>query len=142
MMNERLHSLMETDVYTLQHSDSLEEARNILLKKGIHHVPILNGKKLVGMITTWDLFKLGSSAEDYGKMKCSDIMTTKLATLDPMDHTGAAAEVFLEHLFQVIPIINDNKEFLGIITTFDIVDYEYKKEYPENLDKFVVENMS
>jgi CBS domain-containing protein len=141
-MNERLHSLMETDVFTLQFSDSLEDARKILLQKGIHHVPVLDGKKLVGMITTWDLFKLGSSAEDYGKLKCQDIMTKKLATLDPMDHVGAAAEVFLEHLFQVIPIVNDNHEFLGIITTFDIVDYEYRKEYPENLEKFVLENMS
>jgi CBS domain-containing protein len=132
---------MTKDVITLNPDSTLGEAREILLGKHIHHIPIVEGRKLVGMITSWDIFKLGKSAAEYQSMKVSEIMTRKVATLDPGQHLGAAAEVLTRHLFHAIPIINDDAELLGIITSTDIVRYEHTKEYPENLERFVGENM-
>jgi CBS domain-containing protein len=132
---------MTTDVVTIEPSTSLSEARDILLKKHIHHLPVVEGKKLVGMVTSWDMFKLGKSAEEYKTMKASEIMTTKVATLPPDQHLGAAADVLTRHLFHAIPIVNDNHELLGIITSTDIIRYGHTKEYPENLEKFIPENM-
>lgn len=141
MMNEFVRSHMTTDVITLKPSSTLGEAREILLKKRIHHLPVVEGKKLVGMVTSWDIFKLGKSVEEYKSMTAGEIMTTKVATLDPDQHLGAVAEVLTKHLFHAIPIVNDHRELLGIITSTDIIRYEHEKEYPENLEKFVVENM-
>ena len=141
MMNELVPAIMTTDVITLGPDNTLSEAREILLNKRIHHLPIVEGRKLVGMVTTWDIFKLGKSAEEYADMKIREIMTTRLATLDPDQHIGAVAETLLEHLFHAVPIVNDHRELLGIVTATDVLRYEYGKEYPANLDKFVVENM-
>lgn len=140
-MNELLHTRMTTEVITLTPESTLSDAREILLKKRVHHIPVTEGKKLVGMITSWDIFKLGKSAEEYANIKVSDVMTRKLATLDPDSHLGAAAEVLMTHLFHAIPVVNDEHELEGIITTYDLLKYEFTKEYPENLDKFVPENM-
>lgn len=141
MMNEPLRLIMTKEVISVTPDTSLGKVREILLKKGIHHVPVVENKKLVGLITTWDMFKLGKSADDYAEMKAYELMTTHLAKLSPDDHIGAAAEVFEEHLFQAIPVVNDNGELEGIITTHDLLDYEYTKEYPEDLKKFIPENM-
>jgi CBS domain-containing protein len=132
---------MTTDLITLGPENTLGEARDILLSKHIHHIPIVEGRKLVGMVTSWDIFKLGKSVAEYKDMKVKEIMTTKVATLEPDQHLGAVAEVLTEHLFHAVPIVNDNHELLGIVTSTDIVRYEHSKEYPENLDKFVSENM-
>ncbi len=141
MMNEFVPAIMTTDVITLGPDSTLSEARAILLNRRIHHLPIVDGRKLVGMITTWDMFKLGKSAEEYANMKVREIMTTRLATLDEDQHIGAVAETLLEHLFHAVPIVNDHRELLGIVTATDVLRYEYSKEYPANLEKFVVENM-
>ena len=141
MMNERIHAHMTTDVVTLKPESTLGEAREIMLKKHIHHLPVLEGKRLVGMITSWDMFKLGKSVEDYEKMKASDVMTTKVATLEPDQHLGAVADVLTRHLFHAVPIVNDKNELLGIVTSTDIIRYGHTKEYPENLEKFIPENM-
>ncbi len=141
MMNELVVSHMTKDVVTLNPDSTLGEAREILLSKHIHHIPIVEGKKLVGMVTSWDIFKLGKSVAEYQSMKVSEIMTKKVATLDPGQHLGAVAEVLTRHLFHAIPIVNDDHELLGIVTSTDIVRYEHTKEYPENLEKFVSENM-
>ncbi len=141
MMNEAVHTIMTPDVVTLSPGNTLGDAREIFMTKRVHHIPIIDGKKLVGLLTSWDLFKLGLSAVAYQDMRVSEIMTTHLATLDPDQHIGAAAEVLMAHLFHAVPIVNDKKELLGIVTTYDILRYEYKKEYPDDLDKFIPENM-
>lgn len=141
MMNERVHTIMTPNVITLAPGDTLGQAREIFMTKRIHHIPIVDGKKLVGLVTSWDLFKLGLSAVAYQDMRISEVMTTHLATLDPDQHIGAAAEILMEHLFHAIPIVNDHQELLGIVTTYDVLRYEYQKEYPESLDKFIPENM-
>ena len=141
MMNELVHTHMTKDVITLGPDNTLGEAREIMLKKRIHHLPILDGKTLVGMVTSWDFFKLGKSAEEYQSMPLKEIMTTKIATLDPDQHLGAVAEVLMEHLFHAVPIVNDKRELLGIVTSTDIRRYGHRKEYPSNLDKFIPENM-
>ncbi len=141
MMNESVQSHMTKDVITLNPDNTLAEARNIMLSKHIHHIPILEGKKLVGMVTSWDMFKLGKSADEYATMKVSEVMTKRVATLDPDQHLGAVADVLTRHLFHAVPIVNDEHELLGIVTSTDIIRYEHTKEYPENLEKFVGENM-
>lgn len=141
MMNESVQSHMTKDVITLNPDNTLGEARDIMLSKHIHHIPILDGKKLVGMVTSWDMFKLGKSADEYRTMKVSEVMTRRVATLDPDQHLGAVADVLTRHLFHAVPIVNDAHELLGIVTSTDIIRYEHTKEYPENLEKFVEENM-
>ena len=141
MMNEYVRSIMTSDVVTLNPHQTLAEARAIFMDKKIHHIPIVNGRKLVGLITSWDLFKLGKSADDYASTDITEVMTTKIAPLDPDQHIGAAAEVLMEHLFHAVPIVDDEHNLLGIITTYDILKYEYSKEYPDNLEKFIPENM-
>lgn len=141
MMNELVHTHMTKDVTTLGPDSTLGEAREILIGKHIHHIPIVEGKKLVGMVTSWDIFKLGKSVAEYQDMKIKEIMTTKVATLDPDQHLGAVAEVLTRHLFHAVPIVNDDHELMGIVTSTDIIRYEHTKEYPENLDKFVSDNM-
>lgn len=141
MMNELVQTHMTKDVITLTPDNTLADVRDIMLNKHIHHIPILDGKKLVGMVTSWDLFKLGKSADEYAAMKVSEVMTRRVATLDPDQHLGAVAEVLTRHLFHAVPIVNDEHELLGIVTSTDIIRYEHTKEYPENLEKFVGDNM-
>jgi len=141
MMNEAISTIMSTQLITLTPEDTLGKAREILLSKRVHHLPVVEGKKLVGMVTSWDMFKLGLSAAEYQNTKVRDVMTRKLATLEPDQHIGAAAEVLMEHLFHAIPIVNEAGDLVGIVTSYDILRYCYQKEYPENLEKFVPENM-
>jgi CBS domain-containing protein len=141
MMNEKIRSIMTTDVITLAPQNTLGQARAILLQNGVHHLPVIDGGKLVGILTSYDMFKTGKSADQMKDIKVADVMSTHLSTLSPDDHIGTAAEVLLRNFFHAIPIVTENKDLAGILTTYDILKYEFEKEYPDNLDKFVPENM-
>jgi CBS domain-containing protein len=137
-MNERISSIMTTKVISVKPEDSLEVVKKLLFERHIHHLPVADAdNKLVGIITSWDLIKSNKRFEEYGDFKVSDLMTTKVATLSPNDPVGAAAMVFLRHLFHGVPIIDDDRNLVGIVTTHDILKYEFNKEYPD--DVFVKE---
>ena len=57
-MNEAVSSLMTTDLITLSPNDSLEKTREIFVSHKIHHLPIVEGDAIVGLVTTWDLWKI------------------------------------------------------------------------------------
>lgn len=132
MMNERLSAIMTKDVVTVNPDDSLDRVKELLFKKRIHHLPVVEGKKLVGIVTSWDLIKSQIDWKDYSKTKVKDIMTRNVATLGPNELIGAAAMIFLKNLFHGLPITDDEGNLLGIVTTHDILLYEYNKEYPND----------
>jgi len=131
MMNEPISSIMTTELITAGPDDALSVIRNILTKHRIHHVPVVEDRKLVGLVTTYDLFKHEFDPNKLNTLKVRDIMTRKLATLEPNDKIGSAAEIFLEHLFHAVPIVEDGI-LRGIVTSFDVMRYEFKKAYPDH----------
>lgn len=133
-MNEPLSSIMTRDVITADQDDSLATARKIFLQNKVHHLPIVKGSRLVGILTTYDLFKMNGAnlGKELDDVTIRDVMTTHIATLEPEDKIGSAAELFLENLFHAVPIVKDG-DLQGIVTSFDVIKYEFHKEYPTQL---------
>lgn len=132
MMNEPISSIMTKDVITATPKTTLGEAKQILFAKRIHHLPVVENDKLVGIITSYDLGKL---EDDFSKIQDKSIepfMTTKIARLEPSDKIGSAAEVFLENMFHGLPIVDENDVLKGIITTHDVLMFLFDKEYPDH----------
>ena len=132
MMNEPISTIMTKDVVTVRPEDNMAVVKDILFKKHLHHLPVLKDKKLVGIITSFDLVKLGKPSDEYSGIKVEEVMTTRIATMGPNDKIGAAAQVFLENLFHGLPIVDENYNLVGIITTHDILKYQFHKEYPNH----------
>ena len=129
MMNEHVDSIMVKNPVTLSPDATLQDVREIFAKNKIHHIPITDDGTLVGLITTYDLWKLNKPFDQYGDTKVSEIMSTKIAKISPEDKVGTAAEIFLDNRFHALPVVDENKKLVGIITTFDVLLYEFKKEY-------------
>ena len=129
-MNEPISSIMSTDLITIGPDDTLDKVRAIFLSKRIHHLPVVEAGMIVGLLTTYDLFKLTSQDTSLNKIQVRDGMTTKLAKLKPTAKIGTAAELFLLNLFHAIPVVDDDDKLLGLITSFDVLKYNFKKAYP------------
>lgn len=129
MMNEPVSTIMTTRLFTVKPDDKLSVVKDLLHNHRIHHIPVVDGTQLVGIITTGDLFWLGKSFAEYDQVSVSEVMTRKIATLEPNDKVGSVAEVFLEHRFHCIPVCEQGN-LLGLVTMHDILKYEFNKEYP------------
>jgi acetoin utilization protein AcuB len=50
-----INEVMTIAPITIQEHQNLEEAKQIMYKKGIRHLPVLNGQKIVGILSDRDL---------------------------------------------------------------------------------------
>ncbi|MBP6445317.1 MAG: CBS domain-containing protein [Saprospiraceae bacterium] len=130
MMNESVETIMITDLITLGPESTVEEVSDIFKSKNIHHIPVIDKGILIGMVTTFDMWKIKSTTDEYSKILVKTIMTKKLAKLEPDDKIGTAAELFLVNRFHAIPVVKDGL-LVGLVTTFDILRYGFRKEYPD-----------
>lgn len=138
MMNEKVKSIMTMDPITVKKDDTIAEAARILKKFRIEHLPVIDDdRKLIGIISYYDLWECKKCYNEYENVKVGEIMTKNVAKLYPDDKIGSVAEIFLENLFEAIPIVDETNTLIGIVTLLDVIWYEYKKEYPRHYGDFM-----
>lgn len=121
---------MTKNVLTLTPNHTAADVNKIVKTKRYHHIPIVEGSKMAGIVTSYDLMRMDVPVEDYSNHLIKNFMTTNVAYLNPNDQVGAAAELFMKHLFHGLPICDQDLNLVGIITTHDVLKYTYYKEYP------------
>ena len=124
---------MANELITVQQGQKLSDVRHIICESGIHHIPIVDGKTLVGMISFTDLMKLNiviSGADDRTidviidqQYTIKDIMTTKLTALTDCDTIQQASKILAEGNFHSLPVVNNQNHIVGIVTTTDLIQY-------------------
>lgn len=126
---DKITTIMTKDPITIGQDEKLGKVNEIFASNKIHHLPVVQGSKLIGMVSKSDLlfFKRGYNKNNpeienirLNNTNVSEIMTTGIATLDISSKINVALEIFNENLFHAIPIVEEER-LVGIVTTFDII---------------------
>ena len=122
-----IEAIMSTNLITLSPSATLAEARTLMHENRIHHLPVLDGDKLVGLISLTNVLAATDSfLRDDGsrihadEIGISDAMVTDVATVDVSASLRHAALFLEKHKIGCLPVM-DNHELVGIITDTDFV---------------------
>jgi CBS domain-containing protein len=122
-----IEAIMSTNLITVSPSATLAEARTLMHENRIHHLPVLDGDKLVGLITLTNVLAATDSfLRDDGsrihanEIGISDAMVTDVATVDVSASLRHAALFLEKHKIGCLPVMN-NHELVGIITDTDFV---------------------
>ncbi|HKK80256.1 MAG TPA: CBS domain-containing protein [Phaeodactylibacter sp.] len=133
--------IMSTPVITVSPSDTMDKVQDIFRSNNIHHIPVVEDGKVVGIISNADylrllhgftLFKTAKS-EEYNdailrSLLAGEVMTRQVATLSPEDSLVMAVGFFRENLFHALPVVGDGR-LVGIVTTFDLLTHAYSMPY-------------
>ncbi|MBI4825056.1 MAG: IMP dehydrogenase [Nitrospirae bacterium] len=120
---KKSESGMILDPITLKPDDRISQARDLMRRYKISGVPIVKGKKLVGILTNRDL-----RFETDLQKKASEVMTGKgLITAPVGTSLNSAEDILHKHKIEKLPIVDDNFNLVGLIT---IKDIEKRRKYP------------
>ncbi len=123
--------IMHTDLVTVSPETTLVDARDVLEKKNIDHLLVVNAKgKLVGILSDRDLKQnwaspatsLSKNELNYllQKVLVKMIMIKTVVTV-PVDTTiERAAYIMQQHSISALPVM-ENDELVGIITSTDVM---------------------
>lgn len=144
----KIKDIMTTDVVSVSPDTSIANVVEIISRNGFHGLPVVEGKKVIGIITEDDFFlknyddlylpsyirfikenKIAGSLpadikEKIGKLlsaKAKDLMTTAPITVSPEMETPELMELIKKTRFITFPVVDEVKSIVGIVTLADIL---------------------
>jgi len=123
--------IMAKVVIVITPNKKVSEAYQLLQEYDIRHIPVVEGTKLVGVISKNDLTKVGYITKDmteaaileiYSAYKVEEIMVKNPVSITVDTNIKEAAEILAQQSFHSLPV-TENGDVAGIITTTDLVKY-------------------
>jgi CBS domain-containing protein len=114
--------LMSRTLVTLQEKDSLQDAERWLELGHIRHLPVVRGKKLVGLITHRDLIRHAARPIASARpVKAGDVMNREVTFIRPDTPVREAIRIMLHNKFGCLPVTTESGTLVGIITESDLL---------------------
>ena len=129
MLNQEVRKIMTTDPIVVSPNQTVKQLSNLMVFHKVQQVPVVDEGKLVGMITTYDLWQESNKNNGNEDLKVSEIMSKNIIKISPIDKVGTAAELFMDKRFKTLPVVNLRNELKGVVTAFDVIKHTMKKEY-------------
>lgn len=123
-----LDTIMSTDLVTIGPDDSLADARRLMRKHRIHHLPVTVDKDhLVGLVTLTDVLAASDSIlrEPGARLqpadvRIADVMIRNIATVSEGASLRQAALFLEKHRVGCLPVVTEGR-LVGIVTDTDFV---------------------
>ena len=120
---------MTKDPIVVSPTSTIAAVNALMREKGIQQIPVVEEGKLVGLITSHDLWKNGNSEFKSDSGLVRDVMNTKIIKIAPKDKVGTAAELFMDKRFKTLPVVNLENDLKGVVTAFDVIRHVMTREY-------------
>jgi CBS domain-containing protein len=126
----QLHSIMQKKVHTVNLNDRVIHARRIMITNNIARLPVLEEKKLVGIISDVEIalafaslkksFSLGRQKHRLDELLVKDIMRSPVVYSDPSMTIIDAALLMLQQNVGALPLL-ENDKLAGMVTRTDLL---------------------
>jgi acetoin utilization protein AcuB len=105
--------------YTIQRDATLSEAHKLMRKFQIHHLPVMEGEELVGLVSTRDLHLLESLKDvDPDDVPVEDAMSEKPYTVPETESLLSVAAHMANKRIGSAVVVRKG-EVVGVFTTHD-----------------------
>jgi CBS domain-containing protein len=132
---EPVSTIMTKNAQTVQLEDSLASVRDLIRSHGFRHVPVVQGKQLVGIVSKTDLNRLTFSSLFAGQEQADEavfemlnigqVMSHKPRVVKASDSIREVAEILAIEEFHALPVVDEHdfSKLVGIVTTTDVIKY-------------------
>ncbi|MFK7825953.1 MAG: CBS domain-containing protein [Oligoflexales bacterium] len=131
---ESIKKLMSDDLVTGNRQDHFSDVKSKMEEHKIHHLPIVDGGKIVGIVSRTDIHKFSHSRAyiadgevDHSldvAVPVEKLMTQNPITIKDTDTIKHAVEILNEHSFNSVPVVEGgSQKLVGIVTSKDLMTY-------------------
>ena len=130
---ETVAAIMTTNLKVLNTSDNLYKAERLFKKHNIRHLPVIQDKKIVGMLSITDLMRISYAdvvdVDDdtvesvvYDMFTLPQVMMHNVVSVNSKATIKEVAEILSTREFHALPVV-DGEDLVGIVTTTDLIKY-------------------
>jgi predicted transcriptional regulator len=106
----------------------------------MHHIPVMNDKKIIGMISSTDVMKVLSKELLNGEtvqleklnqsVSIETLMSSAPVTIVEDESIESAMQLFYAKKIHALPVVDKKGELSGIITSNDVLQTYFKEMRP------------
>jgi CBS domain-containing protein len=126
----QLHSIMQKKIHTVSLDDRVIHARRIMITNNVARLPVLDEKKIVGIISDIEIalafaslkksFSLGRQKHRLDELLVKDVMRSPVVWANPSMSIYDAAQFMLKQNVGALPLI-ENDKLVGMVTRTDLL---------------------
>ena len=122
--NDRhIRDVMTPDPVCVSERDSIREVARIMAREDTGVVPVIEGKKIVGMITDRDIVvRLVAEGKDPANAHVNEAMTKNVRAVKENDSVNDALNLMSSAQVRRVPVVNDSNEIVGIVSMKDLAE--------------------
>ena len=122
---------MTPNPITVNITNKVSEVVDIFENNNLHHLPVVSGSNLLGIISKSDIDKISfvTNGQDakvntavYDNLNIAQIMTSQVESVQAKDQIRDAAEILAKGKYHALPVM-EGQELKGIVTSTDIIEY-------------------
>jgi acetoin utilization protein AcuB len=127
----KVSKYMTTKLITATPEMSVKDAFLVMRTHRVRHLPVVEEDVLVGIISDRDLRrpKWADALDDWtsyyhidDEIRVRDVMTKNPEVLHTYDRIHKAVKIFREQRYGALPVLNKQKELVGILSAHDLLD--------------------
>jgi CBS domain-containing protein len=117
----QIREIMSRDVELIDPNSTIRDAACIMRAEQIGALPVGENDRLIGMITDRDIVvRCAAEGHDPGRCRVRGAMSGKVCYVFEDDDLDEAAHTMAEHQVRRLPVLNDKKRLVGMISLADL----------------------
>lgn len=113
---------------TVSKDMEITKVAEMMVSSNCRQLPILNGKKVVGVIERNRLIDIARDIRALKEIRVWEIMSNPVESVKANDLMDDALELMIREDYRTIPVVNDANNVTGIVGMREIIDNNWKKE--------------
>jgi CBS domain-containing protein len=117
----QIRELMTVRPRTVKAGESIVEAAKLMRGEDSGIAPIVDGERLVGVLTDRDIaIRVVAEGRDPKETKVEEIASQNLVTIDPQQGMDEALRLMAQHQVRRLPVVEEDGKLVGIVSQADV----------------------
>ena len=116
-----IRDVMTENPRTVKKGESVVEAAKLMRSEDAGVVPIVEGDRLVGVVTDRDIaIRVVAEGKDVSSTTVDEIASQNLVTIDPQQDLDEALRLMAQHRVRRLPVVEEDGRLVGIVAQADV----------------------
>ena len=120
-MGKSIGDLMTSNPCSIDADKPVSYAAKMLRDEDVGVAPIVEGDKLIGMLTDRDIaIRVVAEGKDPEQTTVRDIASKDVVTIDPQQDLDEALRLMAQHQVRRLPVVEEDGKLVGVVAQVDI----------------------
>jgi CBS domain-containing protein len=120
-MAKSVQEAMTSNPKTVSSDQTVVDAARIMKQEDAGIIPIVDGEKLIGVITDRDItITVVAEGKDPQSTKVNEVASRDLVTIDPQQDLDEALRLMASHQVRRLPVVEEDGKLVGILAQADV----------------------